>query len=218
MENKILLQKNADVLTPHGKTIGSLERVVLNPETKVVTDIVVRLGVFFDKEEKVVPVDLVADTTEHQIILSYEAGELDDFPPFEEKQVVAEDGDKDHAQSSEAAPPVIFGYAGAGLLTLPEPSEQIVTKIEQNIPKGTVAMKEGAKVLTAEGKHVGNVERVLADPSVDQVTHLLISRGLLIRELKLIPIKWVMKLGEDIVHLRVKKASVEDLNTVPIAG
>jgi uncharacterized protein YrrD len=79
-------------------------------------------------------------------------------------------------------------------------------------------MKEGAKVITAEGKNIGSVERVLADPMVDQVTDLLVSRGLFTKEAKLIPIHWVMSMGEDKVHLRVSRESVEDLADVPLAG
>jgi hypothetical protein len=37
------------------------------------------------------------------------------------------------------------------------------------------------------------------------------------KETKLIPISWVMMLGEDNVHLRVKKDSVEELGNTPIA-
>lgn len=216
MDKKILFQKNANVNSAKGEQVGSLERVVLNPETKVVTHIVIRAGAFFNKEARVVPVDLVAETTENQIILRDEAGVLDAFPPFEERHLIDADGDSE--QNPADAPQVIYGAPGFGPMMVQAPGQQVVTQVEQNIPQGTVAMKEGAKVLAAEGEHVGNVERVLADPSVDQVTHLLISRGLFMKENKLIPIKWVMSLGEETVRLRVKKTSVEELDTIPIAG
>jgi uncharacterized protein YrrD len=215
MDKKILFQKKADVMTAHGKTIGSLERVVLNPETKVITDVVVRTGTIFDREDKVVPIDLVAETTDYHVLLRDKAGELDAFPPFEERHLVDANAETD--QPPEKVAPVVYGYPELGPSVLPAPGEEFVTQIEQNIPEGTVAMKEGAKVITIEGEHVGNVERVLADSSVDQVTHLLISRGLFMKETKLIPISWVMMLGEDNVHLRVKKDSVEELGNTPIA-
>lgn len=216
MERTSQFQKDASVLASNGQQIGSLERVVLNPETKVVTDIVVRMGTLFNKEAKVVPVEFVVETTENQIVLSDEAGGLESFPPFEERHLVGENGDA--AQDPADIPPVVYGSPGFGPLVVPAPGEQLVTQIEQNIPEGTVAMKEGAKVISADGKHVGNVERVLADSSVDQVTHLVISQGLFTKESKLIPIKWVMTVGEDTVHLRVNKVSVEDVDTIPIAG
>ena len=73
-------------------------------------------------------------------------------------------------------------------------------------------------MLTAEGKHVGNIERVLADPSAEEVTHLLISKGILAKEMKLIPRKWISSWGEEKVHLRVKRDTVERLAEAPLAG
>jgi len=216
MEQKILFQKNAHVIAANGQLVGTLERVVLNPETKVVTDIVVRAGTLFNKEARVVPVELVAEAVEDQIVLSDRAGEIESFPPFEERHLVDANGETD--QPAKNVAPVVYGNPGFGPMVVAAPGEQFVTKIEQNIPEGTVAMKEGASVITADGKHVGNVERVLADSSVDQITDLVISTGLFNREMRLIPIKWVMTVGEDKVHLRVKKVSIEDRDTTPIAG
>jgi len=71
-------------------------------------------------------------------------------------------------------------------------------------------MKEGAKVITADGKHVGNLERVLADSSVEQVTNLEISKGMFTKERRLIPMKWVKSISEDEIHLRVEEASLDD--------
>ena len=216
MEQKILFQKNAHVLAANGEQVGTLERVVLNPETKVVTDIVIRTGSLFNKEARVVPVELVAESAENQIVLSNKAGALESFPPFEERHIVDRKGDLD--QPPQNAAPVVYGNPGFGPMIVEAPGEQFVTQIEQNIPEGTVAMKEGAKVITADGKHIGNVERVLADSSVDQVTDLVISTGLINKEMHLIPIKWVMTVDEDSVHLRVKKVSIEDSDATPIAG
>jgi len=213
MDAKTQFQRNATILSAEGKQVGLIERVVVNPETNVLTDIVVRTGTLLKKEEKVVPVGLVDETAESQIVLREEAGELEGCPPFEEKRLV--DEHPNSSASTRKEPPLIVGYPALGTPMAPVPTEKIVTRIEQNIPAGTVALKEGAKVVTAEGKHVGNVERVLVDPSVDQVTHLLVSKGLFLKEAKLIPIVWVMAFGEDNVHLRVKKDAIESLEPVP---
>jgi uncharacterized protein YrrD len=218
MDTRIQFQKSATILTANGKQVGSLERVVVNPSTCVLTDIVVRTGTLLKQEEKVVPIELVAETNTSQIVLREEAGELKAFPPFEEERLVSENG-RTRGSSSPADDARIFvGYPSVGTPVVSASNKPIVTRIEQNIPEGTVAMKEGAKVITAEGKNVGSVERVLADSSVDQITHLLVSRGLFTKEAKLIPIHWVMTMGEDKVHLRVSKDSVEDLGDIPLAS
>lgn len=217
MEKKMQLQKKANVIAANGQSIGRIDRVVLNPVTKVITNIVVHKSALFNKEDKVVPITLVAETTEDQIVLRGEAGELDSFPPFEERRVVAEKPDEEPSQSMNTPQPVNYGIPGVSPAFVPPPGDQFITQIEQNIPEGTVAMKEGAKVVSSEGEHVGNVERVFADTSIDQITHLLVSRGMFVKEAKLVPVKWVMTMGEDEVHLRVKKDSVEELEDVSIA-
>jgi len=218
MNETILFQKNASVVTAKGKKIGSLERVVLNPATKVVTDIVVRTnGRLFTKADKVVPIHLVDQTTASEIVLEDQAGELQYFPYFEESHMVEVNG-SEHNNQTKTEGPLVYGYPQVGAMFAASPNDQVITETEQNIPEGTVAMKEGAKVITAEGKHVGNVERVLADPSIEQVTHMIISTGMLVKDEKLIPIRWVSRIGENEIHLKVDKKSVEESDTAPIPG
>jgi len=217
MITKIQLQKKATVLAADGKQLGSLERVVLNPDNNVITDVVVRTGTLINHEEKVVPIALVVETADDQILLREEAGDLEAFPQFEEERVVNEHGGMNRSSSPSNLPAGV-DHLAVGAPLLRTPNEQIVTRIEQNIPEGTVAMKEGAKVIAADGKQVGNVERVLAEPEMEQITHLLVSSGWFNKGSKLIPVAWVMRMGEDTVHLRVGKDSVENLAETPLAG
>jgi uncharacterized protein YrrD len=211
---KIQLQRGASVLTAEGEQVGTLERVVVNPAHNVLTDIVVRTGGLLNSSEKVVPLGFVAETSEAQVLLREEAGDLETMPPFEEERLV-----EGHTRSTEGEqPPLVVGYPVAGAPVVQASFDEPTTRVEQNIPEGTVAVKEGAKVLTAEGKHVGNIERVLADPSAEEVTHLLISSGLLSKEMKLIPKKWISSWGEEKVHLRVKRDTVERLAETPLVG
>lgn len=214
MEKKIQFQKDADVLNELGEKLGSLERVVLKPESNVVTSLVVRTGAFFDKQEKVVPIELVSTASDNSIILRQGASALDVLPLFEEKQLVSEGDMTDEPRMSEDVPPVIYGYPGTSVVV---PShDRFVTVFERNIPDGTVAMKEGAKVLASEGTQVGQVESVLVDPEMDKVTHLRISSGFFVKDTKVIPIHWVKQVAEDEIYLVVKKASVEKLASADI--
>src|SRR5574341_803597 len=136
MERTALFQKNADVLNASGKQIGSLVRVVLHPETKIITDIVVQGGTLFRKEYRVLPIDLVAETTENQIVLRNEAQDLQAFPPFEEERTIT--GNDTQFSPPTDVPKVIYGVGGMVPAVVPSPEDQIVTKMEQNIPEGTV--------------------------------------------------------------------------------
>jgi len=217
METMIQFPKNASVLSANGQEVGSINRVVLSPESKMVTHIVVRKGTLLNRVDKVVPVDLIAETTEDRILLRDEAGDLESFPPFEEERVVDKKTGLDQPPLFESSSPELIGYPEPNIPVIPAPGEQYVTQIDQNIPEGTVALKEGARVITADGQHVGKVERVLADLSADQVTHLLISRGMFPKETKLIPMEWVARMEEDGVHLGVEEHRVKELADVSIS-
>lgn len=216
MENKIQLQKHAHVLASNAQEVGFLERVVVNPEWKVITHIVVRMGPLFNKEDKLVPIELVTDTTEDLVILDVDAATVESMPLFEEKQVISEERSVGALASSENKQPIPFGESQPVISLVLDADETYATETVQNIPEGTVAMKEGAKVIAADGEHVGHVERILADPSVDQVTHLLISRGIFNKEVKLIPSKWILKIGEESVYLNVNKDSIEGMEGIPL--
>jgi sporulation protein YlmC with PRC-barrel domain len=216
MENKIQLQKHAHVLASNAQEVGSLDRVVINPATKEITHIVVRMGALLSKEDKIVPIELVTDTTEDLVVLGTDAGTVESMPLFEEKQFVSEERRVEETPSKNKQP-VSLGESSVVLSAVLDADETYATETVQNIPEGTVAMKEGAKVISADGEHIGNVERVLADSSIAQVTHLMISRGILTKEVKLIPMKWILKIGEDNVYLNENKDSVEGLAGIPLA-
>jgi uncharacterized protein YrrD len=91
------------------------------------------------------------------------------------------------------------------------PKPPYVRKTEINIPSGTVPLEEGAKVVSSEGEHVGDVERVYADEEKQRVTHLLISQGLISKSRKLIPSMWVGSVRENEVRLSVAERFVETL-------
>ncbi|MBN1876656.1 MAG: PRC-barrel domain-containing protein [Anaerolineae bacterium] len=78
--------KDAPVLTAENEQIGHVERIVIDPKTKVVTHIVIRKGFIF-AENKVLPISLVASGGE-QVKLRENVGDLQAFPKFEEKNYV----------------------------------------------------------------------------------------------------------------------------------
>lgn len=210
-------QKDAMVLSADGQQVGSLSRVVVNPDTSTLTDILVKVGGLFHQQEKVVPIEYVSETTEEQIILDSAAGHLDAFHPFEEHHLVDAVDFADQPPVKERVLPTLFGHADVGMTVVRTPRERkLVPQTTHNIPSGAVAMKKGAKVLTSEGAHVGNVERVLADPSEDHVTHLLISNGVFSKEMRLVPIHWVRRMSTEDIELSVQREAVDDLADISL--
>lgn len=208
-------REGADVFTWDGEKVGDIERVVLDPESKEVTHVVVEKGFLFTTD-KVVPVSLIGPTTEDRVTLREDAGDLEALPDFEEKHFVA----ITETEEPEVSPPgyvrPIYWYPPAGLTWWGTPGygyhiPPYVIQTERHVPEGTVALAEGAKVVGSDGEHVGDVEAVLTDPEQDRATHLLISQGLLLTEEKLVPTTWVSMVMEDEVHLAVGSQLLDQL-------
>lgn len=215
MDTKIQFQKNAAVLAANGDQVGSLNRLVVDPNHMVLTDIVVRTGALFNQEERVVPIALVAESIEDQIVLSDEVQDLQDYPPFEEEHMVGNNENMQGPLTVDGKQSLLYGMP-IGIPLVATVDEKRVTQVDQNIPDGMIAMKEGAAVISADRKHLGKVERAFTDASYERITHLLISLGTFTSKRKLIPVEWVQDVNENEVTLQVFKTSVDALADSPM--
>jgi uncharacterized protein YrrD len=208
-------KEGATVYTADGDKAGEIDRVVLDPVTKEITHVAVRKGFLFT-EDKVVPVDLIESTTKDRITLKG-IEDLDALPNLVEAHYLRID-------AREAGPKVPVGqarpyywYPPMGVTwwgTVPYtsyPMPRYVLEFTENVPEGTVPLKEGAEVISDDGEHVGDIERVFADPEGERATHLLISQGLFLKERKVVPSSWIARVEEDEVKLGVNADLVQGL-------
>ena len=217
-------KQGTHVYTSDGKNVGSIDRVVLDPQTDEVTDLIVRKGWF--SEDKVIPLGLIETTTEDRVTLNKAEHDLPTLLKFEETYYAPaydnqpQGGDFAYPQGYTAAP--MYSYPPAGVAWwggfggnigyAPITAEpEYMERVQDNIPTGTVAVKEGARVLSLEGDHIGNVDEVFTEATTNHVTHIIISQGLLFKERKLIPTNWIKLAGEDDVMLTVKTKVVHNL-------
>jgi uncharacterized protein YrrD len=220
------LKNGAAVLAANGDHLGEVDRVVMDPRTREVTHIVVRKGLFFPVD-KVIPIELAASGDEEKVQLNVNVKDIDVFNDFRETEFIALDEDELMRDETTDYTP---GYAlplywypsisGAPYFGMPQmgpplippdgaPAYKQVT--EENIPDHTVALKEGAKVITADGQHVGNLKQVQMRGQDTQATHFVIEKGLLFTHSKLIPTTWITEATEDEVHLSVRASLIERL-------
>jgi uncharacterized protein YrrD len=212
------IKEGMKVLTPSGEEVGKINRFVLDPATNEVTHIVIQKG-WLLPEDKVLPFDKVSSTVEGKLELKEEIRDFDELPPFEETYFVrAEDNRDDPTAASDPAyeyTPAYYwypsqaniGYPGIGLGHYAWPTGET----RRNIPEDTIPLKEGANVVSSDDKHVGDVERILVDSDTNEVTHFVISQGLLFKDRKLVPIHWVKSVEEDDVYLVVNSKLLERL-------
>ena len=203
--------KGAEVFTATGEKIGAINRIVIDAKTKDVTDLVVERGTL-TKEEKVIPVGLVDLEHEDRITLRETNQTIDDFLDYKTTYYVPLDQagvPYDDIEALYSYPPAYFQSPVGG--SLPGMRPRSVPQTETSIPEGRVAISEGARVISVDDKHIGNVEEVIAESQTNTVTHFIVGKGFLLKEHKLVPVDWVDKVDEDKIHLAVEARLFERL-------
>jgi uncharacterized protein YrrD len=217
-------EKGMKTFTIDGREVGAVEAVVLDPRSKEITYLVIQKGGLFESE-KLVPVDMFGEKQQGGYVLRVGEDVLNELPDFQETQYVATDDPAvaDEYRTVESPRSLYFyptvGALGAGMgqpmfgAAAGAGTAPYVVRIERNLPEGAVVLREGTNVIADNGDHVGDVEQVIADQRTDRVTHFVISRGLLLKERKLVPIEWVSEVGEEEVHLVVAPRFLDALPT-----
>ena len=202
----------ADVKTADGRGVGSVDRVVMDPRTREVSHIVVRKGVLF-VDDKVVPVDWISSATEDQVTLRMSESELEKLPNFVETEYIPVGG-PGSTTPTMALP--LYWYPPVGSATWGYPAltgypSAVPVAGERQIPEGEIALHEGAPVMTLDGKHAGDVERVFVEETTNRATHFVLTKGLLFPEKKLLPMAWVKSVGDEQVLLNVEADILEQV-------
>lgn len=203
------------VFTMDGKKVGKLDRIVVEPGTNEITHLVVEKGFLFTTD-KVVPMDMVGSSTEEKINLRIDSHELEQLPDFLDVEYVPARNDPATRTASTIATKEkirsLYLYPKAGTFgPFSTHSATHYARQTENIPEGTVALKENAEVITRNGEHVGNVERILTAPQEDRATHIVISEGLFLKERKIVPTRWIKTVLTDKIHLSVDSELVDSL-------
>lgn len=85
----------------------------------------------------------------------------------------------------------------------------------------TLMINQGADVFTADSDRVGSVDRIVIDPLTKDATHIVVRRGVLFREDKVIPIDMVSSTDETriVLHRGVSDEEIppfEERHFVPV--
>ena len=179
--------------------------VILNPISHRVTQFVVKEP-WFPHAERLVPVELVTESTAHQIHLRCTQDELKKLEFFTETRFVRSE-----------VPYSVYGAEEYRILpyVLPDPDLVVPTEYER-VPPGELAVHRGARVEAKDG-HVGQVDEFLLDPSNMHITHLVLRAGHVWGQKDVtIPVSEIERIEEDTVYLKLDKHSVERLPGIPL--
>jgi sporulation protein YlmC with PRC-barrel domain len=193
------ITEHAKVFTAHGEYVGKVDRIVIDPITRMVSHIVVHKGVFLP-EDKVIPIDAITTATEERVHLA-RGSHTEDFLPFIERHYVKRD-DEDDEDADEHGEPVrapFVWYGPYGISsTMYETEMRMVT--ERNIPERAIALEPGACVCSLGRVEIGTLDEVIATET-GLVTHIVVTMNDPSLDRKAIPMHWVHDIAENEVHL-----------------
>jgi sporulation protein YlmC with PRC-barrel domain len=192
---------NADVYC-NGHRCGVSTCLIINPITKKVTHLVVKEKAF-PHIERLVPIELVLETSLQKIQLRCSHNQLEEMESFIETEFI-------RAEIPEYVgdPFVIWPFA--------IPRTEMISVEHERIPPGELAVRRGARVEATDG-HAGRVDEFLVHPADGHITHLVLREGHLWGQKDVtIPVSQIDHIEEDAVYLKLDKHSVEALPSIPI--
>ena len=208
---RLRLVKDADIFSASGEKIGTLDRVVLDPETKKVSYLVIRKG-FLLTTDKVIPMDLF-NLEGERITLSRDAKDFDFYPDYNDSEfigIVQKEFPEQTIESVYWYPPV-SAWDPRTLMKYPQPARMYVRRRNNVIPENSVALDDGATVVSSDNEEIGNIERIILDPKEERATHIVVGSGLLTKEYRLVPTFWIKDATDEKVYLTIDSKFFEKL-------
>ncbi|HEY66416.1 MAG TPA: BON domain-containing protein [Caldilineae bacterium] len=198
----------ADVYCTDGRA-GRLVKVVVDPHTRRVTDLIVEKG-FLQKKDRVIPIEVVEKSDDQGVYLRISSQELKNYPEYkvEEFTVPAPDWESGLGYSSED---ILHWYIRYGTVA---PSVEVRPMIRQRVQKGIdpneTVIGRGTRVHDAEGT-IGHIDHLLVNKETGEITHLVLRKGIFPRRL-VIPIDMVKYIDEEGIYIHATREELEKLS------
>jgi uncharacterized membrane protein len=187
--------------------------VIVNPVTSKVTHVVVEDKHAPDPTPRLVPVDQISATSSDRIRLRCTKAELAAMHPFVTTHYVQTEH-TDYRQALHGDQ--IGGMANPHMSPYAVPKRGVVSKEEEHIPVGELAVRRGTRVAATDGQ-VGEVGELLVDASSEHITHLVLLEGHLWGKNEItLPISAIDRLEDDTVYLKLDKEAIKRLPSIPI--
>lgn len=188
---------------------GKSAAIIVDPKTEQVTHVVIEV----DGTRYLVPVEAIAGSTPDRIQLRWTREELTASAPFE-KVALDGDGTTPLGMPGMTGASMAWPYGMDGDYML-EATAAAYMPVEQ-IPAGERAIHSGAYVEATDGG-VGQVEEFLVDAATGRITHLVLRKGHLWGKRDVtIPLEQIDRVEDDVVYLKLDKAAIAQLPSVPV--
>jgi osmotically-inducible protein OsmY/sporulation protein YlmC with PRC-barrel domain len=196
-----------------GEPCGRLMKVVVDPHTQRVTDLIVERGILL-KTDRVLPISAVEQTADRDVHLGIGRDELEDYPKYREVDFTKPTPGWGESERYKAEHVVCWtGLYGRAC------REPVVPRVRQRVHKGVSSDLEVIARDTPvhnDAGTLGEVDHVLVDSASGEITHLIVRNLVVEDELfpyyPIVPISMVEYVSEEGVFV---KATTEELAEIP---
>lgn len=211
------LRPHADVRTSDGEDAGKLHAVVIDPRENRVTHLAVNTGPFLPEpgfgDPKIVQVDIdkLQDAGDEAVTLSLTSAEFADLPLyghthfFEVPDEAPAPSGMSRLWDAGVAIAASLARLGTGLAIPAEHFQR--ASFERHILNDTPVWR------IEPNTYLGDVERVLVDEATDTIVSLVIRRGVLFPDDRVLPVKYVTEISDGLIHVQVSPDELEALET-----
>jgi sporulation protein YlmC with PRC-barrel domain len=194
---------NAEVQCTDGNA-GHVSRVILNPIDDELTHIVVK----HHSGEHEIGVSHIMEVNQDTVKLNCSTDYLEKQPDFIETEYIRTPLEHRELDAN--------GYFMTGYYYMPYVTMETVAIEHEQIPEGEVAFNRGTHVFAKEGR-IGRVDEMVVNPDTYHITHIVLREGHLWGQKDVvIGVEHIKNVDDDGVHLKLSKAQVEALPTIPL--
>jgi uncharacterized protein YrrD len=212
------IELGAKVVTADGDEIGTIDKLILDPEGGDLHAIVVHKGLLFGRDIEI-PIDDIAQQQTGTIHIRRTKQQLDDVQTFYEGSYTTPPPERSAEFVSG------YGYPASGLLwpsrwsgpVSGEPyGHEAVGAVEDEVAAmhraqdlSNAVIKEGSDVRSRDGEKVGEVHQIVFDSTTGRPTMLVIRKGFLFTEDVEIPAGLISSVDDDRVYLDARHDELE---------
>lgn len=221
------LELGAPVQSADGDEVGTIDQLVIDANSRAVTQVILRTGRFHN-HDLLVPIDTIAREDEDNTLhLTLSAAEVRALPEFEEASfVVTEDMERTEWRylmpagqggtitlpsegPTSVEHPRVYDPARGSLFGVEDPTDETVER-RSNLSEWEYREGKGTKVMTRDGHTIGALREVDVDAD-GKPQRIIVATGLLRRGERVIPIALVRSADSKQILLNLTKDEYEDL-------
>ena len=206
------------VVSAEGERVGTVDSLVIDPETLEIHQIIVRQGLLLTTDRIINRSEIAGVEPDGTVQLRLTVDEVNQMPPFVEQEfeIVRQDQLRYLPEAwvtGSGGAPLFWGTGPGGYdrnapFFAPAPANPPEVEVESNIREDLVVVHEGTDVVGSDGEKVGVIDQVHYNED-GEVESIIVKAGLVFHHDVRIPAEWIEAVTSDTVELRVTAIEAE---------